>query len=431
MTDEPQGLQDARWRKLVDAVAAEDPITDSDQDFLDNYHPEGPEAQAELELMKALQGLGEDEAGADVEAANSPLVTASVGQYLDEINESGERKEKPWLWVAAAAVLISAGAAIALLGERGDAAQNEEVVAARDDAASLAVPDSSAQPEASSVGDDAPKDTAPEVEPAPSAPAIRVESGSFRAVGGVAHEAGDLLAANTLEVGAERSCLTYDVASLCFEPDSKLTVSRDADTTIEVLAGNAKVEAPKVLATTLVLEVAGDHYTIEGPAVVVVTTTKHTKLHVEVVEGSAEVRKADGSLALLEPTERDPSPESTLDRFTDPKALLSEARRRRAANDAKGAIEAYRKFVEDYAEEPAAAPAMVTLGELYLARGRAKQALTWFGRYASAGGGTLDEEAAYGRIRALKALEREKDYDAAVDDFLARYPSSTYATKLR
>jgi TolA-binding protein len=88
----------------------------------------------------------------------------------------------------------------------------------------------------------------------------------------------------------------------------------------------------------------------------------------------------------------------------------------------------YRRLVKAYPRSPSAGPACVALGQVELARGRARAALEAFERYP---GGPLAEEAAYGRIEALRALGRTSDERAATERFLAKYPGSSYAAKLR
>jgi hypothetical protein len=73
---------------------------------------------------------------------------------------------------------------------------------------------------------------------------------------------------------------------------------------------------------------------------------------------------------------------------------------------------------------------MVTLGQLHLDAGHAKKALKWFDRYL-VGGGPLVEDAQFGRIRALSAMGRRSEADRAIAAFLAKWPSGSYAAKLR
>ena len=71
------------------------------------------------------------------------------------------------------------------------------------------------------------------------------------------------------------------------------------------------------------------------------------------------------------------------------------------------------------------------MGQLRLAKGDAKGALRAFRRYLSGGAGALSEDAAYGEIRALRALGRTGEASKATKAFRSRYPESPYGAKLR
>jgi outer membrane protein assembly factor BamD (BamD/ComL family) len=114
-----------------------------------------------------------------------------------------------------------------------------------------------------------------------------------------------------------------------------------------------------------------------------------------------------------------------------PSQWVAQARARRNAGDAKGAIAAYEQLIERHPTSAAARTAMVSLGQLHLDLDEPRPALKWFERYLAKPGGPLAEDAAYGRIRALGALGRTKAEREAVDDFLSSYPASSYAAKLR
>ncbi len=151
-------------------------------------------------------------------------------------------------------------------------------------------------------------------------------------------------------------------------------------------------------------------------------------------DSAASVTVERGSIARFDGEQRTQvtamaDPPRPKEKPTDAKTLLQEARTKRAAGDTAGATIAYASFLEHYPKAPAAAPSMVTLAELYLSQGKPKLALKWFDRYAKRGG-TLDEEARYGAIRALQKLGRRADALERAADFRTRYPSSGYAPKL-
>jgi hypothetical protein len=74
---------------------------------------------------------------------------------------------------------------------------------------------------------------------------------------------------------------------------------------------------------------------------------------------------------------------------------------------------------------------MVSLGELQLSQlGDANAALRSFEAYLR-GGGTLRQEASYGRIRALRRLGKLAEARAAAAAFMSTYPHSAQAATLR
>ncbi len=72
------------------------------------------------------------------------------------------------------------------------------------------------------------------------------------------------------------------------------------------------------------------------------------------------------------------------------------------------------------------------LGSLSEARGQAAAAVTWYDTYLrEAPGGSFAAEARAGRMRALHALGRHDDAQAAANEYLRRYPSGTSAATAR
>jgi hypothetical protein len=111
--------------------------------------------------------------------------------------------------------------------------------------------------------------------------------------------------------------------------------------------------------------------------------------------------------------------------------LLTLARERRAHGDLDGSIAAYRELFERYATSVEAHTALVPYGELQMTRlSDARGALASFDRYL-ARGGSLEEEASFGRIRALRALGRTSEERVAVEAFVRRFPDGPLASSLR
>ncbi|MCP4677814.1 MAG: PEGA domain-containing protein [Deltaproteobacteria bacterium] len=124
----------------------------------------------------------------------------------------------------------------------------------------------------------------------------------------------------------------------------------------------------------------------------------------------------------------DPNParESALD-------LLSRARDRRQAGDWSGAVEAYEILLERFPGRSETSVALTSLGELQLGRLKDPAAAKHnFDRYLRRfPDGVLAQEAAYGRIRALRQLGRNAEEAAALERFIDIYPSAVQARAAR
>jgi hypothetical protein len=115
----------------------------------------------------------------------------------------------------------------------------------------------------------------------------------------------------------------------------------------------------------------------------------------------------------------------------DALSLLRAAREMNARGDVPGAAAAYRALLARHPSTPEAVAGELAYGELQLGPlGDAAGALRTFERYL-AHGGSLAEEASYGRIRALRALGRDDEERAAIEAFLRTYPDGAVAASLR
>jgi hypothetical protein len=115
---------------------------------------------------------------------------------------------------------------------------------------------------------------------------------------------------------------------------------------------------------------------------------------------------------------------------TRPRDMLEYARSLRAAGDSRGAVEVYRKIHADNPQSLSGRAALVSLGELLLSLGDGPGALSAFDSYL-VGRGELSQEAAFGRIRALRALNRTVLEQQAIQRFLAAYPNAPQSRVLR
>jgi hypothetical protein len=109
-----------------------------------------------------------------------------------------------------------------------------------------------------------------------------------------------------------------------------------------------------------------------------------------------------------------------------PSELLEVARGYVAEGKPKAALRAYAELRKQHPKSKAAHASEVSSGQLHLQRGNSKAALVSFSRYLSRGGGSLAEEAWWGKIRALHALHRTGAKAKAIETLRAKFPSSVY-----
>ena len=142
-------------------------------------------------------------------------------------------------------------------------------------------------------------------------------------------------------------------------------------------------------------------------------------------------------LSLSGSTERDPPHPATVAKAADTRGAtaaqpdtLEYARALRAGGDFQRAADVYRRIHAANPQSPSGRAALVSLGELLLSLHDAQGALSTFDSYL-AGGGPLAQEAAFGRARALRALNRPADERKAIDRFVAAYPNAPQSRILR
>ena len=103
----------------------------------------------------------------------------------------------------------------------------------------------------------------------------------------------------------------------------------------------------------------------------------------------------------------------------------------RAAGRFPEAAEAYRRLEVTLPDSAEAHASLVSLGDLELSQlGDAAAALGAFDAYLIKGG-TLSQEAEFGRIGALRSLGRSAEEKQAIEGFLAQHPETLHADILR
>lgn len=113
-----------------------------------------------------------------------------------------------------------------------------------------------------------------------------------------------------------------------------------------------------------------------------------------------------------------------------PPDMLGYARSLRASGDFRRAADVYRRIHAADPQSPSGRAALVSLGELLLSLNDAQGALRAFDSYLGRGG-SLAQEALFGRARALRTLNRPAEERAAIDRFLAAYPNAPQSRVLR
>ncbi|MEM7151731.1 MAG: tetratricopeptide repeat protein [Myxococcota bacterium] len=440
MNNNAADFDEARWRRLSDAEASEEQLSDTDRDFLYNFSPRSDAAKAEAQFFAALASLGDSQPGeaqpGDEEPANSPLVHATVqhvlaaqrNEVVADISPPPAKTRRRW----AVPGLAAAAAAVALwLGVSTDQATTSD-----GQAPAMAVND--VEPAAPSTADQAPAPapttTAAAVDVAPPQPAapthFSVESGSLLDASGATLQA-NAIVSGSVQVGEQLGCVGFGDSTACFESGARFELSDDSPQTLVVVEGRGVIESPEITVGVMQVEIAGDHYTMSSPVKMHATVHSRKAAKVEIVSGQVEVRDADGQTRTLKAGEirgRDKVQRPVV--VPDAKTLLGRAQASSSAGDRRAAISHYEKLLRHYPDLPMSKAALVPLAEKYLEIGKPGPALRHFERYIRLGG-VAAQEAHNGRIRALDALGRKAKKQEAIEAFLERYPSSPYAAKYR
>lgn len=390
-------LDDARWRAAVDAVACGE-ANAAQVRLAAEYVPPDGAARLEHELLRQLATLEPEDAAID-----EALVAAAVARFVGPVRPRSRGRG----WIALVAVAASAVLALGI--------------------AAWPRPETSANVATRWGGD--------LVAAVPAPVAVPETSAAWNLVDGelaVASAAGD---ATRVPPGTEvrartRACASRDDARVCVDAGGAFVADGDA---FELAEGRARVTTgPAFTISQTQVVVAGTRVVI-APESEVVIRVERRSWSVEVVRGRASLARDGGELELVAGERVGSSTRSGPGKprvAVDEDDLLARARALRSAGDLAGAAKAYEKLIDRAPRSAVAASAQVSLGEIQLARGRAREALAAFERYLR-GGGPLAEEAAYGRIRALRALGRDRAADDAAAAFVRRYPGSAYAGKLR
>jgi TolA-binding protein len=110
--------------------------------------------------------------------------------------------------------------------------------------------------------------------------------------------------------------------------------------------------------------------------------------------------------------------------------LLKHATEARAQGNAEEALTLFRQLQRDFPASREALISRISAAKLLLQQGRAADAVKQYDAYL-ASGGILNEDALYGRARALEAAGRRADAKATWRDLLSNYPGSVYERSAR
>ncbi|MEX1368715.1 MAG: tetratricopeptide repeat protein [Nannocystaceae bacterium] len=420
MSNDAADFAEARWRRLTDAEATEQPLPDSDRAFLQQYSSRSPQGRAEAELFDALGRLGDDD------GADQGLVDATVQQVLAARQRSTVRAEPDSpapsrgraavvLTIAAAAAAI---AATVVLWPRSAPREPEPEVdrLARAEGGDEVESVRSASAASTAAGDD------PSDGPRPQ---LSVASGRLLDDHGAPVPSG-ARARGTLTVESDEGCLALGDVVACFEGGTRIRAEQDPSELV-VLEGEGHVRAPPSTPYTMFVRMGADRYEVSSAVTIEVEMHHRDAAHVRVLAGPVELTDADGARSRLQTgASRGRARPSRPAATSDAKTLLSQARASRRAGDRKAAISYYERLIRRHPSAAISRASMVSVGDLYLDIGKPVAALRWFDRYLEQGG-TLSQEARIGRIKALRALGRTAQEQRAIEQLRQLHPNSRYA----
>ncbi|MCA9700607.1 MAG: tetratricopeptide repeat protein [Myxococcales bacterium] len=370
---------------------------------------------------------------AALETADSELIEAErvEGGQVDETSEAatGRAVGGRISWLAAMVVCVLAlGALAVVLGSHelgSDAGARSQVATPATGAAMTSAherPVSWAHPgERHELGRDDCRRVAEDVR------LCSPQTASFRVGEGSSATAIELeLESGTLELEGSGAAIELRTAAgrvIQREGVGRFRVSFDREhrrLLIEVIRGEVELEARDGERVTLG---AGAHLGVEVGVV-----SPDFADPVAIVEAGSEAAEnaepVETAKSAVTKAGRAPEPET-------PDALLAAAQRELAGGRRQDALRLYRRLIDLHPDSEAGRTARVSLGRMLLAGGEHRGALAEFDAYLGARGKQpLAEEARYGRIRCLRALDRGDELAEAIADFQARHPASLHRDRL-
>jgi len=392
-------LDDARWRAAVDAELRGE-ATPEQSALAAEHAPQSDEHRAEAAFLAALA-----DPPTEAQDADPAWLKSAVDAYAEtqRPEPSEAHRPRPWVWVAAAIVVSIGAASLALRNPQTPQHAEPSLVAHRSPALEAA---------------DAPPH----------------DDSSWQIASGSARLTAALPIDQTITVET-RLCAERAGHSICADAGARVTARGSG--ALALHAGKATVRSQEDDDVRVEL----DAVTVHAAAHSVVSIDRQVASWSVTVERGAATVTELGSSRRLEagerlqrgPTTADTSrPQPTAE--AKPKVaattLLGRARAQRRDGNTSAAMKTYAALIRQHPRSPVAQTARMSLAQLHLDRGAAKDALRLFRSYTKRGG-PLAEDAAYGEIRALRKLGRSAEAGRAADAFVKRYPSSPYGAKLK
>jgi ferric-dicitrate binding protein FerR (iron transport regulator) len=414
-TRAPMNPDCERWIELSDRQAVGQPLPSDAREFLDRHARECDQCSKEAAHFRALLvPVGSESQPSDQEVDN---ILLRATEKAPPSRGGGQRR-----WVVGAAAALAVAASLALWLRTGEA---PSPIAAQSSTATP-VPARPTQP------------SAPTTEPTQPA-----QAGCSEVVRGVlaCTAAGTEITRRDLASPERFLELTRGHIVLSLEPQPQ-------GTSFSIVTAEGRVTA---VGTVFSVESSERDGTVarvlEGKVVVrdgrngaprPLRAGESLRLG-EPKPSALSAQEQERELSLLPPDVRAalsgkstaPAPASAAAPAATPEALLKQALSLRAQGQFRRAAEVYRKVHDASPTSAAGGAALVSLGELSLSSlNDPRGALAAFDSYLSRGG-SLSQEAAFGRARALRALGRTAEERSAIERFVARYPDAPQSRVLR
>lgn len=400
-------LDDARWRAAVDAAAV-DEADDGQRALLAEHVPEDDATRLEYALLAALRIPLEVQStrnAIDDDAIDDDAIAAAIAQALP-------RRRPRWL-----APTFAAAAAVLLLS-----------LAWWQPWAPIATPEP-LEPWGAALTQWQPAPADPPIAPTEAPAGWQLDHGAIDVTPGP-------LAPDVVTRARTEACVRDGDTQVCVQPGGSFVVQAPAqDASLTLTDGEARIHSTATVTHVRPVVVAGVRVVLGADSEVVLQVHER-RWAIDVVRGQAAITRGTDEVTLRAGerlgTEQLDTPADLGRARSEPAAndLLARARALRAEGDLGGAAQAYERLIDAHPRSALALAGLLSLGEVQLERGRARAALAAFDRYLRRSG-PLAEEASFGRIRALRALDRDTAADAATEAFLRRWPRSAYAGKLR